>query len=111
MASLLHFATMTLSEAQKKYLRGLGHQKKPLIIVGDAGLSESLLAEYETTLSHHELIKVRIRVGDRETRDSIIEKLCSVSAAELVQRIGNVALLYRENPDKQPAKRLRLPSK
>ena len=111
MASLLHFATMTLNEAQKKYLRGLGHQKKPLIIVGDAGLSESLLAEYETTLSHHELIKVRIRVGDRETRDSIIEKLCSVSAAELVQRIGNVALLYRENLDKQPAKRLRIPSK
>ena len=111
MASLLHSATMTLTEAQKKYLRGLGHQKKPLIIVGDAGLSESLLAEYETTLSHHELIKVRVRVGDRETRDSIIEKLCSVSAAELVQRIGNVALLYRENPDKKPAKRLRIPSK
>jgi RNA-binding protein len=102
---------MTLTEAQKKYLRGLGHQKKPLIIVGDAGLSESLLAEYETTLSHHELIKVRVRVGDRETRDSIIEKLCSVSAAELVQRIGNVALLYRANPDKKPAKRLRIPSK
>jgi len=102
---------MTLTEAQKKYLRGLGHQKKPLIIVGDAGLSESLLAEYETTLSHHELIKVRVRVGDRETRDSIIEKLCSVSAAVLVQRIGNVALLYRANPDKQPARRLRIPSK
>jgi len=101
---------MTLSEAQKKYLRGLGHQKKPLIIVGDAGLSESLLAEFETTLSHHELIKVRVRVGDRETRASIIEKLCSVSAAELVQRIGNVALLYRANPDKQAVKRLRLPS-
>ncbi|MBT8476263.1 MAG: ribosome assembly RNA-binding protein YhbY [Alphaproteobacteria bacterium] len=102
---------MTLSEAQKKYLRGLGHQKKPLIIVSDAGLSESVLAEYETTLNHHELIKVRVRVGDRETRDSIIEKLCSVSAAELVQRIGNVALLYRENPDKKPTKRLRIPSK
>ena len=111
MASLLHSATMKLTETQKKYLRGLGHQKKPLIIVGDAGLSESLLAEYETTLSHHELIKVRVRVGDRETRDSIIEKLCSVSAAELVQRIGNVALLYRENVDKEPAKRLRIPSK
>ena len=94
---------MTLNEAQKKYLRGLGHQKKPLIIVGAAGLSASLLAEFESTLSHHEL-------GDRETRDSMIEKLCSVSAAELVQRIGNVALLYRENPDKPATKRLRLPS-
>ena len=102
---------MALTEPQKKYLRGLGHARKPLIIVGDAGLSESLLAEYESTLDHHELIKVRVRVGDREARDQIIETLCKGSAAELVQRIGNVALLYRENPKKKPAKRLRIPSK
>lgn len=101
---------MKLSEAQKKFLRGLGHQLKPLIMVGDAGLSESLLAEYESTLSHHELIKVRVRVGDRETRDAIIRKLCDDSAATLVQRIGNVALLYRPNLKKKPEKRIRLPS-
>ena len=101
---------MKLSEAQKKFLRGLGHQLKPLIMVGDAGLSESLLAEYESTLSHHELIKVRVRVGDREARDAIISKLCDDSGATLVQRIGNVALLYRPNLKKKPEKRIRLPS-
>lgn len=92
---------MTLKESQKKYLRGLGHKLKPVITVGDNGLSEPLLAEYESTLAHHELIKVKVRVGDRGARDEIIRELCSGSAAQLVQRIGNVALVYRENPDEQ----------
>ena len=102
---------MNLSEHQKKYLRGLGHQLKHLIMVGDAGLSESLMAEFETTLNHHELIKVRVRVGDREARDALIGKLCKDSSAALIQRIGNVALLYRPNLKKKPEKRIRIPSK
>lgn len=109
--TLLHFAPMNLTESNKKFLRGLGHQLKPLIMVGDSGLSESLLAEYESTLDHHELIKVRVRVGDRKARDEIIDKLCSESSAELIQRIGNVALVYRPNLKKKTEKRIRLPSK
>ncbi|MDJ0906782.1 MAG: ribosome assembly RNA-binding protein YhbY [Woeseiaceae bacterium] len=92
---------MTLSEAQKKHLRGLGHALKPLIMVGDAGLSESLMAEFESTLAHHELLKVRVRVGDRKARDSIFEEMCAKSGAVMVQRVGNMALLYRENPEKK----------
>ena len=92
---------MTLKESQKKYLRGLGHKLKPVITIGDNGLSEPLLAEYKSTLAHHELIKVKVRVGDRSTRDEIIRELCGGSSAELIQRIGNVALVYRENPDEQ----------
>ena len=92
---------MSLSEAQKKYLRGLGHNLKPLIMVGDAGLSEPVLREFETTLAHHELIKVRVRAGDRNARDAIIEKLCATGSALLVQRVGNIALLYRENPEQK----------
>lgn len=92
---------MSLSEAQKKHLRGLGHGLKPLIMVGDAGLSESLLSEFEATLAHHELIKVRVRAGDRKMRDAIIEELCTKGAAALIQRVGNMALLYRENPEKK----------
>ena len=102
---------MDLSEHQKKHLRGIGHQLKPLIMVGDAGLSESLLAEYETTLDHHELMKVRVRVGDRDARDALIEKLCTDTSAVLIQRIGNIALLYRPNLTKKPEKRIRLPAK
>ena len=100
---------MDLSEPQKKFLRGLGHRLKPIVMVGEAGLSESLLAEFESTLDHHELIKVRVRVGDREARDAIIAQLCRDANAQLVQRIGNNALLYRPNLKKKPEKRNRLP--
>ena len=97
---------MTLAESQKKYLRGLGHGLKPVVMVGDAGLTEAVLSEFESSLEHHELIKVRVKVGDRAERDSIIARLCESGDAQLVQRIGNMALLYRENPEK---KRIRLP--
>jgi RNA-binding protein len=99
---------MQLSESQKKYLRGRGHALKPLIMVGDAGLSASLMAEYESTLAHHELIKVRVRVGDRAARNAIIDELCAFGAAELIQRVGNIALIYRENADK---KKITIPSR
>ncbi len=91
---------MVLSESQKKFLRGMGHQLKPVITIGGAGLSEAVQKEFDTSIAHHELVKVRIRVGDRGARDSIIEQLCSAGGAELVTRIGNVALLYRHNPEK-----------
>lgn len=91
---------MSLSESEKKRLRGRGHQLKPVIMIGDGGLSDSLLQEFESTLAHHELIKVSVRVGDRSERDKIIASLCDQSSAELVQRIGNMALIYRENPEK-----------
>ena len=77
-----------------------------MVMVGDAGLRDSVLAEFESSLEHHELIKVRVKVGDREKRDRIIMSLCDFAGAELVQRIGNTALLYRENPEK---KRIQLP--
>jgi RNA-binding protein len=92
-------ARMTLSEPQKKYLRGLGHHLKPVIVVGDRGLSESVIKEFESTINHHELIKVRVRAGDRESRDEIIVKLCDPDTS-LVTRIGNVALLFRRNTEK-----------
>ncbi len=105
---LIHCIAMTLSESQKKYLRGLGHGLKPVIMVGDQGLSESLLTEYDSALTHHELIKVKVRVGDRQARDALIDELCSRSGALLIQRIGNVALLYKENPDQ---KKVQVPRK
>lgn len=92
---------MPLSEAQKKHLRGLGHDLKPLIMVAEAGLSATVMTEFETTLAHHELIKVSVRVGNRKARAAIIEELCAVSSAVLIQRVGNMALLYRQNPDKK----------
>lgn len=89
-----------MTESQKKYLRGLGHQLKPVVTIADAGLSESLLKEFHSSIDHHELIKVRVRSGDRAARDATINELCGTTKAELVARIGNVALIYRRNDEK-----------
>ena len=97
---------MSLSSAQKRYLRGLTHHINPVVMVGEKGLTENVLLEIEQALDHHELIKVSVRVGDRKERDAVIRELCNQGAAEMVQRVGNMALLYRENPDK---KQIRLP--
>jgi len=90
---------MALSVNQKKHLRGLGHSLKPVVMVGDAGISDALLEEFETQVEHHELVKVKVRAGDRDARDSMIGELCRRGRAELVARIGNVALLYRRNEE------------
>ena len=98
---------MDLTERQKKLLRGLGHQLKPVLMVGDAGLTDGVLREFSSTIDHHELVKVRVRVGDRKGRDQIISELCERGGAALVTRIGNVALLYRRN-EEDP--KIRLPA-
>jgi RNA-binding protein len=91
---------MPLTEQQKKTLRGLGHTLKPVILVGAGGLSPSLLEEFERSLDHHELMKVKVSVGDRAERDAVIKTLCEHGGAELVQRVGNVGLLFRRRRNK-----------
>jgi len=91
---------MPLSDAQRKYLRRLGHDLNPVVLIGQAGLSAGVVAELDRALGDHELVKVRARVGDRQTRDEILARLAEDTGCELVQRIGHVALLYRRNPDR-----------
>ena len=91
---------MSLPERHRRKLRQLGHARKPVVIVGGQGLRESVLAEIDGALAHHELIKVRVNAGDREARDAMIGTICETTGAELVQRVGHVALLYRRHPEK-----------
>ena len=90
---------MELSERQKKYLRGLGHRLKPVILIGAGGLTKSVIKEFESTIDRHELVKVRTRVGNREKRNIVIDTLCDIVGCILIQRVGNVALIYRPNQD------------
>ena len=90
---------MSLSTRHRRKLRQLGHARKPVVIVGGQGLHEAVHAEIDGALAHHELIKVRVNAGDRDERDAMIASICSNSGAELVQRVGHVALLYRRHPE------------
>ena len=87
---------MSLSQAEQKFLRGRGHALKPVVIVGGAGLTDAVLTELEAALSHHELVKVSLRIGNRDRRDALLDELLDKSKATLLQRIGNMALLYRQ---------------
>lgn len=75
-------------------------------MVGQRGVTEAVLQEFDLALGHHELVKVRISNGDREARAAEIQAMSSASGAELVQSIGHIACFYRRNPE-QP--RLNLP--
>lgn len=89
-----------LSNTQKRYLRGLAHDLKAVLIVGAKGITDALVTEATQALEHHELLKVKIHAGDRELRDEWITELCHRTDSALVARIGNVAVLYRRRADK-----------
>jgi RNA-binding protein len=91
---------MELKEKQKKYLRGLAHKLEPKARSGNPGLTQNLIKEVEAQLLAHELIKVKVAAEDREERDRLIERLCAATKATLVQRIGNMAVLYKKNTKK-----------
>ena len=90
---------MNLNNNQRKFLRKKGQQLKPVVWIGQAGLSAAVLAELEQALEHHELVKAKVAAGDRSVRDEIIDQMCEQSGAALVQRIGHMALLYRPASD------------
>ncbi len=89
----------TLTHPQKRYLKALAHTRKPIIIIGDKGLTPAVLHEILLALDHHELIKIRVNAEDRTAREAMIEEICTTSSATLVQRIGHIATLFRRNAE------------
>ena len=88
-----------MNSADKKKLRAEAHTLNPVVMIGQSGLTAAVLAEIEQALSSHELIKVKIR-AERDERKVISEKICTDTGAELIQTIGQIAVIYRSNPDK-----------
>jgi RNA-binding protein len=92
---------MALSERQKKHLRRIGHDLHPIVLVGQRGLNPGVVEELRLALEHHELVKLRARAGDRESRDEILAELARQTGSEFVYRIGNVGLFYKKNSKMQ----------
>ena len=66
-----------------------------MVTIAGQGLSEYVAAEIERAIANHELIKVKLSVGDRDAKKAIIEQICQQFDALLVQSIGHIILLYR----------------
>ena len=92
---------MALSNQQKKSLKSHAHSLKPVVRLGQSGLSYSVLDESEIALNHHELIKVKITASDRDEKSQLITEIGEKTHSEIVQTIGFIAVFYRENPDKK----------
>lgn len=95
---------MSLSTAEKKRLRQIGHHLNSVVLLGNNGLTEPVLAEIDARLEDHELIKVRVGGEDRAERLAAIEQIAKSTKAEVAQVIGKLVLLYR--PAKKPDPKL-----
>jgi RNA-binding protein len=90
---------MALSEKQKKYLRRLAHPMSPIVMIGNAGLTDGVANELERALHDHELVKVSARVGERALRDAALDDLAVRTQSEIVQRVGHVGVFYRRRKE------------
>ena len=86
---------MDITDKQIIFLRKSCHHIKPIVSIGNAGLTENVMSEIEIALSHHELVKIKI-AGKSEERKTIADTIVKKSGAILVQTIGHTASFYRE---------------
>lgn len=91
-----------LTPAERSALRAEAHGLNPVVMIGEAGLTESVLKEISSSLDAHGLIKVRVFGDDREARIAMYEQICADLDAAPVQHIGKLLVLYR--PKKEAAK-------
>lgn len=86
---------MKLAPQDKKHFRTIAHSLSPVVTIAQKGLTESVSEELERALSEHELIKIKIFAADRDARKALTEEICKLAKAELIQSVGNVAVIYR----------------
>ena len=86
---------MSLIGKHKQQLRSLAHGLKPVIMIGSNGLTPAVQLEIHRALEDHELIKIKIAASSREEKQSITQAIVDEQAAELIQTIGHVVVIYR----------------
>lgn len=90
-----------ISTQFKQRLRGLAHHLKPVVIIGNQGLTDAVQLEIEQALLTHELIKIRVNAKDKSERRTMIHQICEERDAKLVQTIGHLAVIYRKSEEKK----------
>src|SRR5450756_866489 len=90
---------LSLAVSERLALKGRAHALSPTVMIGNAGLTESVLKEIALTLKTHELIKIRVMSDDRAMRETMLETIGTQLNATPVQHIGKILVVYRPNPD------------
>lgn len=87
-----------MNSSDRQRFKARAHALKPVVTIGNAGLTPAVQAEIELALDNHELIKIKIR-ADKEQREAYAEQICQDAKAEFIQAVGQVLTIYRKNPD------------
>jgi RNA-binding protein len=90
--------TTQLSPVRRRALRAAAHHLNPVVSISQKGLTPSVLAEIDRCLKAHELIKLRLYGIEREVREPLFLEICAALGCAEVQHIGNLLVLWRENP-------------
>lgn len=93
---------MTLTPVQKKQFKALGHTLKPVVLLGEQGLTEGVLKEADRALTDHELIKIKFNFAERDERQAAMAELATELRATLVQSVGKMGLFYRKARQPNP---------
>ncbi len=91
-----------LTAKDKRRLRQIAHHLDAVVLIGDNGASPGVIVETSRALADHELIKVKVNIGDRGVRREVGDELATTCGADVVQVVGKVWVLYRPNPDADP---------
>ncbi|MDD5330845.1 MAG: YhbY family RNA-binding protein [Sulfuricella sp.] len=86
---------LTLTPSQRSFLRAKAHSLNPVVMIGDAGLSEAVMKEVARSLASHELIKIKSHSGDKAQRESQLAEICETLEAAPVQHIGKMLVIYK----------------
>lgn len=86
---------MAVNDKQKRYLAGLAHPLKPVVMIGNKGLTDTVLAEIDSALAHHELIKIRVSGQDKADRVATMNEIASKTNSDLIIVIGHIGGFYR----------------
>ena len=88
-----------LSPIERKKLKARAHALDPILHLGGKGLTEAVIAEIGRALDAHELIKVRAGGMERDAREAALAEICGRLAAQPVQHIGKILVVYRKKPE------------
>jgi len=90
---------VSLTSRERSHLKARAHELEPVVHVGNAGLTDKVMAELDRALTAHELIKVKLAGPDREAREALCDTICVRADAAEVQRVGKILVLWRPRPD------------
>lgn len=94
-----------LNSRQRAFLRSQAHSLKPVIHVGNSGVTPEVLESVEEAFNTRELLKVKVlEAAPESARETGAAIAAALEGVEVPQTIGRTVVLYRPFPEKPELK-------